>query len=215
MLNPKLSHGQLRLWRTSPLWISRRTAYLATDAGARRHQRIRHPRAAQAASSGSSSRGSPLWLARGGDLAIRCQRFAEILETGDLYLRGVRSRRIKEFLLLEPLEDSEMQIAFHAGHGFHIANVGAEFEVERAGRHAGKQNLRRWHGQDELVCLGDGPKHLANLVWIGSARDRQGNDDQSGPVVAHKIGDNAGDEARIGYDDLGAIESPRFRSRGH
>jgi len=166
----------------------------------------------------SSSRGSALWLVqggRGGDLAPRYRQFAEILEAGDLYLRGSRSRRIEEFLLLEPLEYSEMQIAFNAEHGFHIANVGAEFEVERAGRHAGKQNLRRWHGQDELVCLGDGPKHLANLVWIGSARDRQGNDDQSGPVVAHKIGDNAGDEARIGYDDLGAIESPRFRSRGH
>src|ERR1700724_2769232 len=159
---------------------------------------------------GSSCRGSALWLLRGGDLAPRYRQFAEILEAGDLYLRGSRSRRIEEFLLLEPLEDSEMQIAFNAEHGFHIANVGAEFEVERAGRHAGKKNLRRWHAQDELVCLGDGPKHLANFVWIGGARDRQGNDDPSGPVVAHEVGDNAGDEARIRYDDLGAIEGLDF-----
>src|SRR5580704_1901374 len=64
--------------------------------------------------------------------------------------------------------------------------------------------------QDKLVCLGDGPKHLANFVWIGGAHDRQGNDDPSGPVVAHKVGNNACDEARIRYDDLSAVESLDF-----
>jgi hypothetical protein len=50
----------------------------------------------------------------------------------------------------------------------------------------------------------------SRTLWIGGARDRQGNDDPSGPVVAHKVGDNACDEARIRYDDLSVVESLDF-----
>ena len=82
-------------------------------------------------------------------------KLPEIFEADDLDLRGARCRRVEEFFLLKSPKDLEVKVALNADAGFHVADEDTQFEVERAGGHSGKQDLRGRYGQDELICLGD------------------------------------------------------------
>src|SRR5450631_3455106 len=59
--------------------------------------------------------------------------------------------------------------------------------------------------------LREGEQNLADFFRIGGRRDGERDHQPACPIVAHKIGNDAGDEARVWDDHLGPVKGLDFR----